>query len=120
MLWRSKVFNAFYEASPSLQHLFKTSRAVLAGRREGLLLMFYVVCRFFRGVQQLILSLHDGAETKALVEVMGFRHMDLEVTSARISCFREAFLDLMQSELGERFNTFAYDGLRRMFNYVAW
>ena len=100
------LFTAFYEAAPSLQHLFKTSRAVLAGR-------------FFRGIYQLILSLQDGKEAKAAVEILGFRHLELEVTVPRVSCFREAVLDFFQAELGDRLNSAAFEGLRRMFNYVG-
>lgn len=100
------LFTAFYEAAPSLQHLFKTSRTVLAGR-------------FFRGIHQIILSLQDGKEAKQVVETLGFRHLELEVTGPRVACFREAVLEFFNAELGERLTTLGYEGLRKMFNYVG-
>eukprot|EP00435_Cladocopium_sp_Y103_P064572 s631_g26.t1 len=116
------LFTAFYEAAPSLQHLFKTTRAVLAGR-------------FFKGIHQIILSLQDGKEAKQVVEdlnpvfgwgdafgiviTLGFRHLELEVTGPRVACFREAVLDFFNAELGERLTTLGYEGLRKMFNYVG-
>lgn len=100
------LFTTFYEAAPSLQHLFKTSRAVLAGR-------------FFKGIHQIILSLQNGKEAKQVVEALGFRHLELEVTGPRVACFREAILEFFNAELGERLTTLGYEGLRKMFNYVG-
>ena len=52
------LFTAFYDSAPTLQHLFKTSRAVMNGL-------------FFKGVQKIVMSLDDGKRAKALVEVLG-------------------------------------------------
>ncbi|CAK9016556.1 unnamed protein product [Durusdinium trenchii] len=100
------LFNAFYEAAPALQPLFKTSRAVLSGM-------------FFRGIQQIVMSLRNGKQARAFVEVLGFRHLEIEVTSPRVSAFRESILDLFQAELGDRFSTLAFEGFRKMLNYVG-
>ncbi|CAJ1401665.1 unnamed protein product [Effrenium voratum] len=100
------LFTAFYEAAPSLQHLFKTARNTMSGR-------------FLSGIEQIITAMPGGQETKSVVELIGFRHLDLEVSSPRVAVFREAILELLQGELGDGLSSLAYDGLRRMLNYAG-
>ena len=49
----------------------------------------------------------------------GFKHLELEVTSPRVAAFREGLLELFQAELGDRLTTLAYEGFRKMLNYVG-
>ena len=74
------------------------------------------------------ISNHDGGAPLAMIALIflpkrgalrGFRHLEIEVTSPRVSAFRESILDLFQAELGDRFSTLAFEGFRKMLNYVG-
>ncbi|CAE7188346.1 wss2 [Symbiodinium necroappetens] len=100
------LFAAFYDAAPSLHYLFKTNRAVMSGRFAG-------------GIESIVMALPNGKEVKSLVELLGFKHLELEVTSPRIAVVREALLEAFTAELGDRFTTLAYEGLRKTLNYAG-
>ncbi|CAE7369292.1 unnamed protein product [Symbiodinium natans] len=100
------LFVAFYDAAPSLQSLFKTSRAIMSGRLTS-------------GIESIVMALPNGKEVKGLVEALGFKHLEIEVTSPRIAVFREAILEAFTAELGDRFTTLAYEGLRKTLNYAG-
>ncbi|CAE7808593.1 wss2 [Symbiodinium sp. CCMP2456] len=100
------LFAAFYDAAPSLHYLFKTSRAVMSGRFAG-------------GIESIVMALPNGKEVKSLIELLGFKHLELEVTTPRIAVVREAMLEAFTAELGDRFTTLAYEGLRKTLNYAG-
>merc|ERR1719291_296783 len=54
-----------------------------------------------------------------VTEAQGFGHLDKDVTVPRIVVFRDAILDLMQVELGDRFNTRAMTGWKALLNYFG-
>lgn len=61
------VYAAIFDSAPSLQSLFKTPRAVMA-------------MRFTAGLADIISKLDKPAELKNAVSVLGFQHLDLDVT----------------------------------------
>ncbi|CAE7221390.1 unnamed protein product [Symbiodinium pilosum] len=75
--------------------------------------------RFVGGIESIVMALPNGKEAKSLVEVLGFKHLEIEVTSPRIAVFREAILETFTAELGDRFTTLAYEGLRKIMNYAG-
>merc|ERR1719491_1516645 len=75
--------------------------------------------RFMNGLNQIIYSMHDPKAMKVIVETLGFMHLDLEVTPPRTVIFRDAIVDLLQVELGNRFSKKAREGWRTMLNYVG-
>lgn len=100
------IYGALFEASPMLQGFFKTPRAVMA-------------LRFMNGISGIIMTLHDPAALKILVETLGFGHLDIEVTSPRVALFREAIIELLAMELGSKLTTLARDGFSLVLNYVG-
>lgn len=100
------VFTAIYEAVPSIQPLFKMPRAVMAAK-------------FLAGVNGIIMNLGSRKVLKTHVEMLGFQHMDLEVTVPRVTIFRDALLDLMQTEIGDNLSRDAYTGFRIAINYAG-
>ncbi|CAE8694901.1 unnamed protein product [Polarella glacialis] len=100
------IYAAIFDAAPSLQSLFKTPRAVMS-------------MRIMMGFNQLIQGLQDGKNVRLLVETLGFRHLDLDVTVPRVVIFRDAILDLVHSELGDQLTKPALDGLRWTLDYAG-
>jgi len=100
------IYAAMFDASPSLQSLFKTPRAVMA-------------MRFMNGLNQIVNALHDPTALKVVVETYGFQHLDLEVTIPRVVIFREALQELLTLEMGSRFTAHAKEGFATFMNYVG-
>jgi len=100
------IYAALFDAAPSLQSLFKTPRAVMA-------------MRFMNGLNQIICSVTDPKALKVIVETLGFQHLDLEVTVPRVVIFRDAIVDLLSVEMGDRFTKRARDGFSTLLNYVG-
>eukprot|EP00449_Zooxanthella_nutricula_P042606 CAMPEP_0198611148 /NCGR_PEP_ID=MMETSP1462-20131121/157250_1 /TAXON_ID=1333877 /ORGANISM="Brandtodinium nutriculum, Strain RCC3387" /LENGTH=701 /DNA_ID=CAMNT_0044342953 /DNA_START=1 /DNA_END=2104 /DNA_ORIENTATION=+ len=75
--------------------------------------------RFMNGLNQIIANLADPKGLKVVVETLGFQHLDLEVTIPRVVIFRDAIVDLLAVELGQRFNSKARDGWCTFLNYVG-
>jgi hemoglobin-like flavoprotein len=100
------VYSAIFDAAPSIQSMFKTPRAVMA-------------MRFMNGLNQIISNLGNPADLKVIVETLGFQHLDLEVTIPRVVIFREAIVDLLKVEMGERMTKVAHEGWCTFLNYVG-
>eukprot|EP00931_Biecheleriopsis_adriatica_P074845 TRINITY_DN4882_c0_g1_i2.p1 TRINITY_DN4882_c0_g1~~TRINITY_DN4882_c0_g1_i2.p1 ORF type:complete len:1278 (+),score=337.48 TRINITY_DN4882_c0_g1_i2:114-3947(+) len=100
------LYAALFDSAPSLQSLFKTPRAVMA-------------LRFLNGIHQIIMALHEPKNCKQLVEALGFQHLDLEVTVPRVVIFRDAIMDLIVTEMGEKLTPKAADGIKKTLNYAG-
>mmetsp|Transcript_46290 Transcript_46290/g.108445 ORF Transcript_46290/g.108445 Transcript_46290/m.108445 type:complete len:1114 (-) Transcript_46290:184-3525(-) len=100
------IYSAVFDAAPSLQSLFKTARSVMA-------------LRFMNGINAIICTADKPAALKMQVETLGFQHLDLEVTPPRVDIFREAILELLEMELGQRMTSKAKVGLQVILNYVG-
>jgi len=100
------IYSALFEASPAIQPLFKTPRAVMA-------------LRFMTGINQIVQSLDKSSELKTVVETLGFQHLDLDVTVPRVHIFRDAILELVVTEIGDRVSPVCKDGFAVMLNYVG-
>mmetsp|Transcript_56368 Transcript_56368/g.91234 ORF Transcript_56368/g.91234 Transcript_56368/m.91234 type:complete len:1164 (+) Transcript_56368:84-3575(+) len=100
------IYGAIFDSAPSLQSLFKTPRAVMATRIMG-------------GVNTIVNAMNTPAALKLTTETLGFQHLDLEVTDARVIIFRDAIVDLLEMELGGRFTSKAKSGWRSVLNYVG-
>jgi len=100
------VYSAIFDAAPSIQSMFKTPRAVMA-------------MRFMNGLNQIISNLGNPTDLKVIVETLGFQHLDLEVTIPRVVIFREAIVDLLTVEMGERMTSVAHEGWCTFLNYVG-
>merc|ERR1712014_450633 len=74
---------------------------------------------FMNGLNQIILSLTAPKALTVIVETLGFRHLDLEVTIPRVVIFRDAIVDLLQVEMGARFTKKAREGFSTFLNYVG-
>jgi hemoglobin-like flavoprotein len=100
------IYSALFDSAPSLQSLFVTPRAVQA-------------MKFMNGLANFVQALDDPPKLKILVETLGFGHLHLDVTPPRVVIFRDAILDIMSVELGERFTSAARDAWTRLLNYVG-
>jgi len=100
------VLAAIFESAPSLQSLFKTPRAVMA-------------MRFMIGLQTLVAHMDAPDKLKTAVETLGFQHLEMEVTVPRVTVFRDAILDLLATECGDKFTALASDGWHALLNYVG-
>jgi len=80
------MHDAMVEAVPAMT-MFKLPRAVAAMRLQ-------------EGVHQIINSLNEPQDAKNLVDIIGFKHLDLEVTIPRVEAVRGALLELIANELG--------------------
>merc|ERR1712151_988661 len=83
------IYAALFDAAPSLQSLFTAPRAIQA-------------MKFMNGLNQFIMGLSDPPALKVAVETLGFGHLALDVTVPRVVIFRDAILDLLQVELGNK------------------
>lgn len=100
------IYAALFDSAPSLQSLFKTPRAVMA-------------MRFMNGLNQIISLIHDPKGLKVQVELLGFQHLELEVTIPRVIIFRDAIVDLLTVELTTRFTKRMREGFMTLLNYVG-
>eukprot|EP00440_Ansanella_granifera_P053707 gb/GFBE01058222.1/.p1 GENE.gb/GFBE01058222.1/~~gb/GFBE01058222.1/.p1 ORF type:complete len:1285 (+),score=394.99 gb/GFBE01058222.1/:1-3855(+) len=100
------IYSALFESAPSLQSLFKTPRGVMS-------------MRFLNGIHQIIMALGEPKAAKQLVEALGFQHLDLEVTVPRVVIFRDAIMDLIMTEMGDKLTGKANDGIKKTLNYAG-
>lgn len=100
------IYSAIREATPTLQHIFQTPRAVMSLRMATTL-------------NFMVTSLRDTVSLKALVETLGFGHLIYDTSIARVMVIRDAILELFSAELGNKFSKPAYIGWARLLNYVG-
>ncbi|CAK9025545.1 unnamed protein product [Durusdinium trenchii] len=100
------LYDAICESSPAVSLLFKTPRTVTAMRLN-------------EGIHQIINSLNEPQDVKNLVDMLGFRHLELDVTTSRVEIVRNAIVELLSNELGHHFGTAARNGLFQVLNYVG-
>merc|ERR1719506_2764947 len=100
------IYTAHFEGAPTLQALFTTPRAVQA-------------MKFMNGLQEFVVALEDPARLKIATETLGFAHLHLDVTIPRVIIFRDAIVDLLMVELGERFSSAAQAGWTTLLNYIG-
>eukprot|EP00927_Polykrikos_kofoidii_P013040 TRINITY_DN15679_c0_g1_i1.p1 TRINITY_DN15679_c0_g1~~TRINITY_DN15679_c0_g1_i1.p1 ORF type:complete len:1094 (-),score=158.59 TRINITY_DN15679_c0_g1_i1:516-3737(-) len=100
------VYSALFEASPAMQSLFVTPRAI-AGMK------------FLTGISNFVKGMSDPPSLKDQVETLAFGHLALEINTSRVVLFRDALLDLFQMELGSKLTASGYEGLKALLNYVG-
>jgi len=100
------VFSAIFEAAPSTQSLFTGPRAVQAQK-------------FIVGLGNIISHLDNPAALKVEVETLGFAHLSVDITIPRIALFRDAILDLFESEIADSFTGTARDGWGVLLSYIG-
>ncbi|CAE8718508.1 unnamed protein product, partial [Polarella glacialis] len=75
--------------------------------------------RFFAGINNIVGAMRNPAALKVIVETLGFQHLDLDVTVPRVVIFRDAIVELLEMELGDRFSLKAKSGWNSILNYVG-
>jgi hemoglobin-like flavoprotein len=100
------IYASIFDSAPTLQSLFKTPRAIQS-------------MRFMHELGMFVEHLDRPKQLKALVESLAFRHLNLEVTVPRAMIFRDAVIDLFDSELQDRFTTEARQTLTALLGWVG-
>lgn len=100
------IYQALYEAAPSLQSLFSSSKSVQAPK-------------FMVALNELIMAMKSPEKLQTFVETLGFQHLHLETTSARVVIFRDAIIDVIAFELSDQFTEEARNGLHSLINYAG-
>mmetsp|Transcript_56143 Transcript_56143/g.89045 ORF Transcript_56143/g.89045 Transcript_56143/m.89045 type:complete len:1212 (+) Transcript_56143:127-3762(+) len=99
------IFQTIFEAAPSLQIMFSSARNVQA-------------VKLLVGLDEIIKCLGDLDNLKMLAETLGFQHLQFDVNSARASIFRDALLDIVAIELGDKLRPEVREQLSLLLNYV--
>lgn len=99
-------YTALFDAAPSLQLMFKSPKAVMA-------------MRFVEGLTALVNAMGNPTTLFKEVEALGFRHLDIEITSIRAGFFREALMDTIDDQLGGQVSMPARAGLHCLLNYAG-
>jgi len=100
------LYSALFDSAPSMQSLFVTPRAVQA-------------LRFMQGISLFVANAHSAANLKAAVETLGFGHLNIEVTVPRVIIFRDAIIELLETEAGDGWSTEAKDAWGVMLSYIG-
>eukprot|EP00927_Polykrikos_kofoidii_P030732 TRINITY_DN2645_c0_g1_i6.p1 TRINITY_DN2645_c0_g1~~TRINITY_DN2645_c0_g1_i6.p1 ORF type:complete len:1095 (-),score=184.74 TRINITY_DN2645_c0_g1_i6:117-3401(-) len=100
------IYSALFEASPAMQYLFTTPRAIAGGK-------------FMAGIHMFVNGMSDPPKLKDQVETLAFGHLALEINIPRVVLFRDALLDLFQVELGSKFTPQSFSGIKALLNYVG-
>jgi len=100
------IFQALFDAAPSMQSLFTTPRAVHANR-------------FTNTLNNCVMFLDDSTGLQQVVEALGFQHMHLDITVARAEIFRDAVLTVFAAELDISFSSTMREGWTRFLNYIG-
>ena len=61
----------------------------------------------------------DGSPLDPEVDILGFKHLNLELTVARVEVIRDAILELMGNEMGPSLTPQMAMGLLQVLNYVG-
>lgn len=100
------LYAALFDSAPSLQSLFVTPRAVQA-------------LRFMQGISIFVANAHSGANLKAAVETLGFGHLNIDVTVPRVIIFRDAIIELLETESADAWSNTAKDAWGVMLSYIG-
>eukprot|EP00929_Paragymnodinium_shiwhaense_P061748 TRINITY_DN30868_c0_g1_i1.p1 TRINITY_DN30868_c0_g1~~TRINITY_DN30868_c0_g1_i1.p1 ORF type:complete len:1153 (-),score=238.74 TRINITY_DN30868_c0_g1_i1:144-3602(-) len=100
------LYFTYFNASPSLEHLFVTPKAVLA-------------FRLFTGVNTFITNANNAASLRMHVETTAYGHMYLDITVERVKMIRDAILDMLVTELGGKLTPDAATGCVSLWNYIG-
>lgn len=101
------LFNAWWEAAPSLHSAFVSPQKVLH-------------LRLFLGFNAVIASLGNPLTLKIEVEQIAFRHLNRPVKPAFVDIFREALLEMFEAELtAAHFTARARVGWQALLNYLG-
>lgn len=101
------LFNAWWEAAPSLHSAFVSPQKVLH-------------LRLFLGFNAVVANLGNPSALKIEAEQIAFRHLDRPVKPAFVDIFREAAVEMLEAELTpSHFNTRARVGWQALLNYLG-
>eukprot|EP00927_Polykrikos_kofoidii_P006965 TRINITY_DN12832_c0_g1_i1.p1 TRINITY_DN12832_c0_g1~~TRINITY_DN12832_c0_g1_i1.p1 ORF type:complete len:1689 (-),score=245.76 TRINITY_DN12832_c0_g1_i1:41-5026(-) len=100
------IFASLFESAPSLRSFFLSPMPVQGDR-------------FAESIEALLGVLDNSALLKAKAEVLGFAHMQFDITSSRVMLFRDATLDLLEVELQDEFTDCARVAWAGFLNYVG-
>jgi len=98
------IFNAWWEAAPSLHASFLTPKTVL-------------YLRIVQGISPIVQALGHPTELRTQVEIICFRHLDRPVSIQGVEVIRDAMLDMWEAELGADFTPKARIGWFSLLNY---
>lgn len=99
------IFHAV-EQRAGLRPLFTQARSIQA-------------MRFMFAFRKLLNFLDKPAESRTLVEALGFQHLMVPVTVHGVVLFREAFLEVMEKELGDGLSETCWLMISDLVNYVG-
>ena len=63
--------------------------------------------------------MHVGNQLDTEVDILGFKHLNLELTVARVEVIRDAILELMGNEMGPSLTPHMAEGVLQVLNYVG-
>mmetsp|Transcript_7216 Transcript_7216/g.8286 ORF Transcript_7216/g.8286 Transcript_7216/m.8286 type:complete len:140 (-) Transcript_7216:7-426(-) len=75
--------------------------------------------RLKEGIAQIINSLKEPQDAKNLVDILGFKHLELEVTVPRVEQLRDAIIELMRNEIGQSLTPSKASGMCQVLNYIG-
>merc|ERR1719162_1370467 len=67
----------------------------------------------------MVFGMQNPEELQAFVETLGFQHLHLQLTTARVAILRDTVLDVFAFELGDNFEAEAQAGLSALLNYTG-
>lgn len=100
------VYQALFDGNPALQALFTTPRRIQA-------------MRLMQSLSSLLNVLNDPPALYTAVEALGFIHLSFDISVQRASSFRDAIMNLLESELGDHLTEAGQHGWTMLLNYVA-
>jgi len=100
------IFDAILDSAPTLGTLFKMPRAVVS-------------MRLHEGIHQIISSLKRPSQTKLLVDILGFKHLDFDVTIPRVQMIRDAIVELVASEVIASHSRQALGSFIKVLSYIG-
>lgn len=99
------IFQTIFEAAPSLQALFTSPRNVQA-------------IKLVVGLDEIIRNIAESENLQLLAETLGFQHLQFEVSASRAAIFRDALVDIVSIELGDKLKPEVRDQLASLLTYV--
>jgi hemoglobin-like flavoprotein len=100
------LYNTLADGAPMLSSMFHNQPAIQAMKLMG-------------GFNSFITEIDNPGHLKAIVETLGFGHMGFQIDVNDVECVRDAIIDLLFLELGDKFTRPARVGWRRILNYIG-